>query len=211
MNRKKLRIFVLLAFILLIAMLIPNYVVKIATSDKTYNSTLEIPSNKVGLILGTSKFLRNGNINLYYKYRIDAAVQLFKSNKIQFILVSGDNSKRNYNEPTTIKNDLVSNGVPESRIFLDYAGFRTLDSVIRSREIFGQDSITIISQRFHNERAIYLARHNRIYAIGFNAKDVGVYYGFKTKVRELIARDKMFLDLIIHKKSKFLGDRIEIK
>ena len=101
-------------------------------------------------------------------------------------------------------------GVPDSVIVLDYAGFRTLDSVVRSRKVFGQDSLTIISQAFHNERALYLARQNHIQAIGFNARDVNVYSGFKTNARELLARVKMFIDLSLGKGPKHLGDPIPV-
>ncbi len=194
-----------------IIILIPDWLVNISTKKYTYNSVHLISFNRVGLLLGTTKLLHSGELNLYYKYRIDAAVELFNSGKIDFILVSGDNRRRSYNEPVTIKNDLIARGIPESKIFLDYAGFRTLDSIIRAKQIFEQDSITVISQRFHNERAIFIARRKGLIAIGFNAKDVDLYYGFKTMVRELLARDKMVLDLILNRKSEFLGERIQIK
>ena len=209
--RKYFRIGLLLTILLVIIVLVPNLWVDLSTKQSTFDSIQQIAKNRVGLLLGTSKFSNNGEINLYYKYRIDAAVELFNSGKIDFILVSGDNRKKNYNEPVTIKNDLIAQGIPESKIFLDFAGFRTLDSVIRAKEIFGQDSITFISQRFHNERAIFIARRKKLTAIGFNAKDVNVYYGFRTRIRELLARDKMIIDLIFNKKSKFLGDKIQIK
>jgi len=180
------------------------------TESKIYNSIDKIPHNKVGLLLGTAKFLSTGSINLYYKYRIDAAVTLYKSGKIEYILVSGDNSKKNYDEPSTIKTDLIAQGVPEDKIYLDYAGFRTLDSVIRCKEIFGQESITIITQKFHNERAIYIASNKNIKAVGFNANDVTLKYGFKTRLRERFARVKMIIDLTMNKKSKFLGEKIII-
>ncbi|WP_282013730.1 SanA/YdcF family protein [Marinifilum flexuosum] len=188
-----------------------NKLVEKAAADKIYNSTTKIPHNKVGLFLGTAKYVSNGQINLYYKYRIDAAVALFKAGKIKFILVSGDNSTKEYDEPSTIKKDLISKGIPANKIYLDYAGFRTLDSVVRCKEIFGQNSITIISQQFHNERAIYIANCKDIHAIGFNAKDVSVHYGFKTQLREKLARVKMVIDLVIGKEPKFLGDKIEIR
>jgi len=188
-----------------------NKLVEKAVADKIYNSTTKIPHNKVGLFLGTAKYVSNGQINLYYKYRIDAAVALFKAGKIKFILVSGDNSTKEYDEPSTIKKDLISKGIPANKIYLDYAGFRTLDSVVRCKEIFGQNSITIISQQFHNERAIYIANCKDIHAIGFNAKDVSVHYGFKTQLREKLARVKMVIDLVIGKEPKFLGDKIEIR
>ncbi|PXY01323.1 protein SanA [Marinifilum breve] len=188
-----------------------NKLVEKAAADKIYDSTTKIPHNKVGLFLGTAKYVSNGQINLYYKYRIDAAVALFKAGKVKFILVSGDNSTKEYDEPSTIKEDLVSKGIPANKIYLDYAGFRTLDSVVRCKKIFGQNSITIISQQFHNERAIYIANNKDIHAIGFNAKDVSVHYGFKTQLREKLARVKMVIDLVIGKQPKFLGEKIEIK
>lgn len=136
---------------------------------------------------------------------------LFKAEKIEFILISGDNGRQGYNEPEAFKKVLVERGIPAERIFLDYAGFRTLDSVIRAREIFGLEEFTIISQQFHNERAIYIAQKNGINAIGFNAQDVSDYNGFKTKVREYLARTKLFVDIFLGTTPKFLGEKIEIK
>lgn len=209
--KKPLLIGALLGILALIGIIGADRLVRSAATDKTYNSVDEIPYNRVGLFLGTTKFLANGQVNLYYKYRIEAAVRLFRAGKVDFILVSGDNSTEHYDEPTTIKADLISHGIPAERIYLDYAGFRTLDSVVRSKDIFGQSSITVISQQFHNERAIYIATRKDIEAIGFNAKDVDVYYGFKTQLREKLARVKMVLDLAFGKKPKFLGEKIEIK
>ena len=141
---------------------------------------------------------------------IDAAVELYKAGKINYILISGDNRKEEYNEPEEMKKALMQKGVPEKSIYLDYAGFRTLDSVVRAKEVFGQTRLTIISQRFHNERAIYLAEKNGITAIGFNARDVDVYAGLKTNIRELFARVKMFIDLAIDKQPHFLGEKYKL-
>ena len=213
--KKRLKRILKLSFYLaifgLFFIVVSNSLVERKTRNSLFNETEKIPKNKVGLLLGTSKYLRDGRINLYYKYRIEAAIRLFKAGKIEFILISGDNGTKEYDEPTTIKNDLIAKGIPSERIYLDYAGFRTLDSVVRSKEIFGQDSITIISQPFHNERAIYIAKRKGIQAVGYNAKDVNVYYGLKTKAREKLARSKMVLDIIFGKKPKFLGETIEIK
>lgn len=209
--KRIIKIGLLISLLALISVFGADRLVEISASEKVYNSTDKIPYNKVGLFLGTGKILSNGRINLYYKYRIDAAVKLFKSGKVDYILVSGDNSTKDYDEPSTIKKDLINKGVPANRIYLDYAGFRTLDSVVRCKKIFGQKSITIISQQFHNERAIYIAERKDIEAVGFNAKDVNVNYGFKTRLRERFARVKMVLDLIFGKKPKYLGDKIEIK
>ncbi|MCL4116174.1 UNVERIFIED_CONTAM: hypothetical protein GTU68_056019 [Idotea baltica] len=166
--------------------------------------------NRVGLLLGTRKTLSNGNINLYYKYRIDATAELFHANKIDYVLVSGDNGNVKYDEPTDMKNDLIARGIPESKIYLDYAGFRTLDSVVRAKEIFGQTELTVISQQFHNERAICIANSKGINAIGFNATTVSRRYGLKVMVREVLARTKMVIDLCTGVQPKFLGEKINI-
>jgi SanA protein len=179
--------------------------------DFIYDSVEYIPKNKVGLLLGAVKMTSNGNVNSYYTHRLNGAIELYNAGKIEFILISGDNSTKDYDEPTTFKTDLIANGIPESKIFLDYAGFRTLDSVIRAKEIFGQSSITIISQQFHNERAIYLAKHNDINAIAFNVKDSYNHRRSKTQFREYFARAKASIDVFFNVEPKFLGDQIEIK
>ena len=167
--KKIIKRIILLLFILsitaIISIFIANSLVNSNADGKLYCSTSKIPHNKVGLLLGTGKYNANGYINQYYKYRIEATAKLFKARKIDFILISGDNSTKRYDEPTSFKNDLIKKGVPASKIFLDYAGFRTLDSVVRSKKVFGQESITIISQSFHNARAIYIAEYNNIEAI----------------------------------------------
>lgn len=194
----------------LLLVVFANYKVKEKAKNKTFYDINAVPKNKAGLVLGTSKYVAEGEINLYYKYRIEAAVILFKNKKIDCIIVSGDNSTEYYNEPITFKEDLIKRGIPEDKIFLDYAGFRTLDSVVRVKEIFGQESVTIISQKFHNERAIYLAENHKISAVGFNAEDLKGNIGFKTKLREYLAKTKAYLDIIVGVHPKFLGEKIEV-
>lgn len=208
--KRKLKIIVLVLFLVIVSIPLSNKVIQNNATSKTFNSVKNIPKNKVGLLLGTIKYLSNGHINLYYAYRLNAALKLYKAKKIQFIVISGDNSSKDYDEPTDFKNDLMKGGVPEDKIFLDYAGFRTLDSVVRAKEIFGQDSITVISQQFHNERAIYLAEWYDIKAIGFNAKSITGRYGFRVKLREYLARVKVFVDILFRVQPKFLGDKITI-
>ena len=213
MTRKQnLRLFILVSIVFFFALTIwANFVVN-QTAQPFISDDLEmLQPNNVGLLLGTSKNLKNGAPNDFFFYRIDAAVALYKSGKIKHILISGDNSKTDYDEPTDMKAELVKNGVPDSLIYLDYAGFRTLDTVVRARDVFGQNSFIVISQKFHNERAVYLARQFGIEAFGYNAKEVQATKGFKTKMREFFARDKMFLDLFFGIKPKFLGEKIIIK
>ena len=187
-----------------------NHTIEYATDDYVTSSINKLPKEKVGLVLGTSKSLKNGNKNPYFFYRIEAAEELFKSGKIDYIIVSGDNSSQYYNEPEDMQNELVARGIPKTKIFLDFAGLRTLDSVVRAKEIFGQTSYLIISQRFHNERAVFLAQKKGIEAYGYNAKDVNKKAGFKTNLREYFARVKVFWDLFFGVEPKFSGSKVVI-
>lgn len=180
--------------------------------NKVFYRTGDIPYCRVGLVLGTSPFTATGRDNYFFTTRMNAAAELYKAGKVSKLILSGDNHSKSYDEPTYMKKALIARGVPASAIVLDYAGFRTLDSVVRAKEIFGQTRLVIISQRFHNERAIWIAEHYGVDAIGFNAKDAR-----KTKrslmvthVRESLSRVKMFLDLLFHKQPKFLGEKIKI-
>jgi SanA protein len=184
--------------------------VKQSTAKQLYASVADIPHNRTGLLLGTSKFVTGGRLNYYYKYRIEAAIALFKAGKIDYILVSGDNGEEHYNEPETMQSDLIAAGVPADRIFLDYAGFRTLDSILRCRAIFSQDSVTIISQAFHNERAVAIANWKGLHTVAFNARDVHGVWGTKMWLREKAARSKMLLDLLFDKGPKFYGPKVEV-
>lgn len=186
-------------------------IIENATENRTYWNLKEVPKNKVGLVLGTSNRLVGGGSNPYYTNRIKATLELFKAGKIDYVLVSGDNSTKYYNEPTVFKKDLVLGGIPSEKIFLDYAGFRTLDSMVRAKFIFGLDSVTIISQKFHNERAIYLAEQKGLFAIGYNADDISIKQGLKIHIREYFARVKVFIDLALNTQPKFFGEKIEIK
>lgn len=201
-------IYAALALVVLIIFL--NFKVKNDVQESMYDSIVETPQKKVGLLLGTAKYVKGGWINLYYKHRITAAVDLYKAGKIKYILISGDNGRESYDEPTLMKEDLMAAGIPESAIYLDYAGFRTLDSIVRCKRIFGEMDILVISQKFHNERAVYIAKAKGMQAIGYNAKDVNAKYGFKTNIREYLARTKMFIDLWFGIEPKFLGKKIKI-
>lgn len=177
---------------------------------KTFDTVEAIPHCSVGLLLGTAPITPQGEHNYYFDYRIEAAARLFQAGKIDYILVSGDNHDRDYDEPTCMRDSLVAYGVPADRIVLDYAGFRTLDSIVRAKEIFGQDSLTIISQKFHNERAIYLAKSSGLSTLGYNARDVSRWDKYiKIHGREYLARVKMFLDLLTDKQPRFLGEKEE--
>lgn len=189
-------------------LLFANFWINKNSEGAVYSTIESIPTNKSGLVLGTSKRVRGGGENLYFKYRIDAAVELFEAGKVKFLIVSGDNSIMEYNETRDMKKALLKRGIPEDRIVEDFAGFRTLDSVLRAKEVFGQDSITIISQEFHNQRALFIAKNHDIYALGFNAKDVPKEYGKTTTTREYFARVNALLDVyILGKMPKFYKEK----
>jgi SanA protein len=176
-----------------------------------YTDASKIPYNKVGLVLGTSKTTKHGYNNPYFTYRVQAAKTLYAARKIKIIIVSGDNRFNDYNEPKDMHDALVQLGVPDSVIVYDYAGLRTFDSMIRCKTIFSQDSITVISQKFHNERAVYIARHNNITCIGFNAQTVSYSKSFMVTLREYFSRFKCLLDVyVLNTKPKHGGEKITI-
>lgn len=175
-----------------------------------YNSVAAIPHNHCAVVLGTSKYLSPGKLNLYYTYRIQAAVLLFKNKKIDYIIVSGDNAHRSYNEPVSMFNDLVEAGIPTDRIILDYAGFRTLDSVVRCSLVFGQRRFTVISQPFHNHRAIFIGRKRGLEVIAYNAGDQVGRPSIKVIIREIGARVLLAYDLLTGTQPHFLGEQIKI-
>ncbi len=170
------------------------------SKGRVYDNIKEIPYKEVGLLLGTSPTTINGWTNIYYTYRIDAAVKLYKAKKISRILISGDGKEKSYDEPKYMRRDLIKRGIPAHKITLDKNGLRTYDSVINAKETFGLSNFTVISQRFQNERAIFLAGHNDIDAIGYNAKDAPNQKGksaVKVRIREVFAKVKVFMDLIL--------------
>jgi SanA protein len=210
-KNKYFTIFAIFFIPILLVIVVANATIHLSTKGKTYDNIEDIPTNKVGIVLGTAKMLVEGGLNPYYAHRINAAIALYKAGKIRFILVSGDNGSIYYNEPNTIKKDLIKGGIPAKKIFLDYAGFRTLDSMVRAKYIFGLENVTVISQEFHNERAIYLAEKKRLNAIGFNAKGLSGKEAIKIQIREYFARVKVFIDLILNTQPRFYGERVEIK
>jgi SanA protein len=210
-KKKLLIIFTIIIVIILSMIIICNYIVEKSSKEFVYSDINNIQPKKAGLLLGTSKYLGDGRKNQYFINRINAAVELYHAGKIKFIVISGDNHIKEYNEPLDMKKELIKKGIPKNAVYLDYAGFRTFDSVIRMYKIFGQREFIVISQAFHNKRAVYIANQKGLRVIGYNARDIDAYYGFKTNMRELIARVKLIMDLAYDKQPKFLGDKIELK
>lgn len=189
-------------FILIILGLLMCYgIVSWNASGRTYDNVADIPHNKYGLLLATSPVTPEGTHNYYFDNRIKATQELFNAGKIDYIIASGGDytkdQKYGCDEPAAIRDSLIARGIPEDRIILDYEGTRTTNSIVKARQEFNLDSVTLISQKYHNERAIYLADKNGLYAIGYNAApshERGKQ--IKNTVREFFARPKMFLDIL---------------
>ena len=182
-----------------------NYAI-MSYSRYCYSDIEQLPEMEVALLLGTAQTNRWGNPNQYFLGRIEATVKLFNAGKIKHILISGDNSRQDYDEPTAMKNALLKHGVPESVMTLDYAGFRTLDSVVRAKNVFGKDKYLVITQAHHAERAVYIARKHGIEATAFYAKEPTQYKWLvqRNRRREILARVAAWLDInILARKPKF--------
>ena len=179
------------------------------TADFIYEDVQALPHRQVGVVLGTAKYYRTGVINQYYLYRIQGAINAYNSGKVKYLLLSGDNALQSYNEPMTMRRDLMAAGIPASDIVLDYAGFRTLDSIVRTRKVFDTNDFIVITQRFHCERALFIALHMGIQAQCYavpSPKNM-----LTVRVREIFARLGALTDLYLLKREpRFLGPLIPI-
>jgi len=172
-----------------------NAWILIDTSNYVYCDIETVPFNSVGMVLGTSRMTRTGNPNQHFVTRMDAAAELYHAGKIQHIILSGDNMTRYYDEPKAMKAELLLRGVPDYSMTLDTAGFRTFDSVVRLKQVFGVNSCTIISEKYHVHRAVFISRHHDLNAIAYAADDVPFIYGIRSRSREILARVKAVLDI----------------
>ncbi len=181
------------------------------TSSRVYEDSSAVPARDVALVLGTRRTTPDGRwSNPHFAHRIEAAAALYRAGKVKRLLVSGDNHVRGYDEPSDMRDALVAAGVPAQAIALDYAGFRTLDSVVRAKEVFGQTSLVVVSEQFHNYRAVFICRHFGIDAVAYSAEPVSLHVSAWPAFREYLARVKVVLDLyVLRTKPKFLGEPVK--
>jgi SanA protein len=179
-----------LILIVSIPIIIINSYINYNTSDYLYRDIQKLPSSTYALVLGTSKYLLKGGINVYYDERIEAAHLLLLKNKVDTLILSGDNRNENYDEPERMKQSLIEKGVDEKLIKMDTLGSRTYFSIENYYKKFKDESLTIVSQKFHNQRAVYIARKLGLTAIGFNAKSLPFYRDPITHIREWMAKMK---------------------
>lgn len=202
--RRLIRCAIYLSCLSLILLIVIDRAISYSVRDKIYTDINTIPPRPYAVLLGTAKYVAKNSPNLFYDYRLEAAKALFDAQKITYLLLSGDNSTLQYNEPRTMKRDLRRMGISEQFLFPDYAGFRTLDSIIRAKYVFQAEPMTIISQRFHCERALFIAKFHQIDAICFAADQPPTAYF--TRIRESFARLLMLWEVIIEKSPRFLGE-----
>ncbi len=208
---KYLKMFTIALAITAIYMSVCYYWISSTGQALSFDDIEAIEVREVALVLGTSRSVNGVYENPFFTHRMEAAAALYHAGKVKHILVSGDNSTHNYNEPRDMRQKLIALGVPKEAITMDFAGLRTLDSVVRSKEIFQQRKIIIVSQEFHNHRALFIARYHGINAIAYNAK-YPIYASNKTLLREVFARSCAVLDLyLLGTQPKYLGDKIDIR
>lgn len=181
--------------------------VEVAAAGRVHDRVEDVPEAPVGLVLGTAPTLADGRENLFFRYRMDAAAELFHAGRVRALLVSGDHGSATYDEPSAMRDALVRRGVPADRIVLDHAGFRTLDSVIRARRVFGAARVVIVSQRFHDARALYLADAFGLEAVGFAARSPRFADKSSTWLREPVARVAAVLEATFGGRPRFFGPR----
>lgn len=178
-------------------------IVRLRAGGRCFDDAERVPHNKMGLVLGTSPLAPDGGANMYFVYRVEAAARLYRMGKVDWLLLSGDRSGEDYDEPQAMRDALIAHGVPAESIVLDKSGFRTLNSIVHTNKVYGQSSVTIISQRFHNQRAVFLALCNGVDAVAYNAEDVVKWNKYlKIHGREYLARVRMFVDLIMRREKR---------
>ncbi len=215
MKKRRLRILkfaAMAAALLLLAWGASAIAVYAVSSGRVFDSASidAVPRQRAAVVLGCVRTLPNGLDNLYFSRRIDAAAGLYKADKVDCLIVSGDNHVKGYDEPSDMKESLINAGVPADRIVCDYAGFRTLDTVVRAKKVFGVDSFIIVSQPDHVRRAVFTARGFGCDAYGYAAKDVNGRYSIKTTIREQLAKIAAVADVVLRRSPKFLGPREQL-
>ena len=200
-------LYTLLILIVLPAILLfaCNALVMYGTKEKVFNHIEDVAPTEYGLLLGTTPQARIGGNNYFFTYRIDATEALYNAGKITKTLISGDeNSLGGIDETQCMKDTLEARGIPADAIVLDGKGFSTIESVVRAKQVYGCDAVTIISQQFHNERAIYLAEQLRLdfsTLQAYNAQSPRSKWAQVTYCREYLARVKMFIDILKSKQN----------
>lgn len=194
-----------------VAVVVINYgIVSLNAAGRTFNDVADVPKHEYGLILATSPITPGGTRNLYFDMRIKSAVELYDAGKVARLIVSGGDYTQDVNnhygcdEPRMISDSLVSRGVPVDCITLDYEGTRTLNSIAKAKQVYALDSVVLVSQKYHNERAIWQADHYGLKVVGYNASHSPIFANQVRNIsREFLARVKLMIDMTFGVEPKF--------
>lgn len=199
------------AFVFLIFLAgLASTAVENACKNSIYKNVGQVPEGAEAVMVLGAKVYAGGRMSDMLKDRADTALEIYQAGKAKKILVSGDHGREEYDEVNAVKNYLLDKGVPAEDIFLDHAGFDTYDSMYRARDVFQIRSLIISTQDFHLPRAVYIAKSLGIEAYGISA-DKHIYGNTAAvQAREILARDKAWLDVALGSKPKFLGSAIPI-
>ena len=205
MKRKRQILYFSIAILVILAIIVAlcNISVDRNAEGRTFSNINDVPTMQTALLLGTNPKTRDGKRpSSFYLARINATAELYKHGKFRQLIISGDR-REGYDEPQTMRHDLIERGVPDSIITMDGQGYRTLLSMRNIKQHFRVNDMIIISQKWHNERSIFLADKMNIKAVGYNADDVRHPRALWTHIRELLARVKLFIDLYITHRKDF--------
>ena len=205
MKRRRQILYSSIAILVILAIIVAlcNISVDRNAEGRTFSNIDDVPTMQTALLLGTNPKTRDGKRpSSFYLARINATAELYKHGKFRQLIISGDR-REGYDEPQTMRHDLIERGVPDSIIMMDGQGYRTLLSLRNSKQYFGIHDMIIISQKWHNERSIFLADKMNIKAVGYNADDVSHPRDIWTHIRELLARVKLFIDLYVTHREDF--------
>ncbi len=198
----------------LLGLALANMLVLSIGSPRIANDLSALPRGATGLVLGTSpRSAKGAGPNPFFETRMDAAARLYKAGIVERLLLSGDNRRADYNEPVAMRDAMRQRGVPDTALVLDYAGFRTLDSVVRARKVFHLEdhAIIIITDDFHLPRALFIAEKTGLKALGFAGEPVPWRRSARTRIREWLSRVRACLDIYLwNTQPHFLGEPVPL-
>lgn len=179
----------------LLPLIVANLLVMFVSGGQLYDDLEKLPDNAVALVLGCPPELVSGKDNFYFYSRIDAAARLYHSGKVKTFILSGSRDGVFYDEPKRMMQALIKRGIPVQHFLLDKQGDRTLHSVRRARDVYQVNKLIIVSQPFHNYRAVFLAKNEGLDAVAYNAEDLGWLVGGRVRIREYFARLRAVVDV----------------
>jgi len=212
-RRLKRWLFALIGVVLLAGLFVfaTNRAVLSAGDGRMYFQAEQVPAREVAIVLGSAPQIRGKWKNPFFESRLDASAELWRAKKVRYFILSGDNGRNDYDEPSAMRDALIARGVPADSVTLDYAGFRTLDTMARAKAVFGQHSVIVITDDFHLSRSLFLAQAHGLDAVGFCGEHVAFGTSARTRIREIGSRTKAWLDVyVLHTKPKFLGPPVAV-